>query len=162
MDHVAIMKKSWGMMGKILSREKKIESRWYKSKRCPWGKIKKGDTIYFKNSGEPVSVKAKVKKVIYLPSPPRADEGVDKVLLHRPPDLTPQKVKQILNKYGKDDGIGKNEIPEFYKLFKNKKYCLLIFLEKPQKIKPFNINKAGFGNMSAWLTLGNIAKIKRR
>ena len=58
------MKKSWGLIGKIISGEKKIESRWYKSKRSPWGKIEKGDTVYFKDSGEPVSIKAKVKKVI--------------------------------------------------------------------------------------------------
>jgi len=142
MDHVAIMKKSWGMTGKILSREKKIESRWYKSKRSPWENINKGDRVYFKNSGEPVSIKAKVKKVISFS------------------DLTPKKVKQILDKYGKDDGIGKEKTPEFYKLFKDKKYCLLIFLENPRKIKPFDINKEGFGNMSAWLTVENIDSIK--
>ena len=130
------------MTGKILSREKKIESRWYKSKRSPWENINKGDRVYFKNSGEPVSIKAKVKKVISFS------------------DLTPKKVKQILDKYGKDDGIGKEKTPEFYKLFKDKKYCLLIFLENPRKIKPFDINKEGFGNMSAWLTVENIDSIK--
>ncbi|MDO8601119.1 MAG: ASCH domain-containing protein [bacterium] len=144
MDHVAIMKKSWGLTEKIISGEKKIESRWYKSKRSPWGKINKGDTVYFKDSGEPVSIKAKVEKVIAIS------------------DLTPITVRQILNKYGKADGIGKDKIAEFYKLFRDKKYCLLVFLKNPQKIKPFGINKAGFGNMSAWLTLSNIAKIKVR
>ena len=64
MEHVAIMKKSWGLIGKIISGEKKIESRWYKSRRSPWGKIKQGDEVYFKDSGEPVSIKAKVAKVI--------------------------------------------------------------------------------------------------
>ncbi len=137
------MKKSWGLIGKIISGEKKIESRWYKSKRSPWGKIEKGDTVYFKDSGEPVSIKAEVKKVISFS------------------DLTPQKVSQILNKYGKDIGIGKSKILEFVELFKNKKYCLLIFLKNPQKIKPFEINKAGFGAMSAWLTTEDIAERKK-
>ena len=143
MDHIAIMKKSWGLIGKIISGEKKIESRWYKSKRSPWGKIEKGDTVYFKDSGEPVSIKAEVKKVISFS------------------DLTPQKVSQILNKYGKDIGIEKSKILEFVELFKNKKYCLLIFLKNPQKIKPFEINKAGFGAMSAWLTTEDIAERKK-
>ena len=75
-------------------------------------------------------------------------------------DLTPKKVSQILNKYGKDIGIEKSKIPEFVELFKDKKYCLLIFLKNPQKIKPFEINKAGFGNMSAWLTVKNVNKLK--
>jgi ASC-1-like (ASCH) protein len=142
MNHIAIMKKSWGLLPKIVSGEKKIESRWYKNKSAPWGKIEKGDIVYFKNSGEPISIKAKVGKVLRFES------------------LNPKKVKQILNKYGKDDGIDENKIPNFYKLFKNKKYCLLIFLKSHQKIKPFNISKKGFGMMSAWLCVDDINKIK--
>ena len=46
MDHVAIMKKSWGLTEKIISGEKKIESRWYKFRHSPWGKIKKGDNLF--------------------------------------------------------------------------------------------------------------------
>lgn len=142
MDHVAIMKKSWGLTQKILSGQKKIESRWYKSKHFPFGKIKKGDTVYFKDSGEAVSIKAKVKKVISFS------------------DLNQKKVRRILEKYGKDDGMEKDKITEFFDLFKDKKYCLLIFLENPKKIKPFGINKAGFGVMSAWLMVNNINTIK--
>ena len=142
MDHVAIMKKSWGLTQKILSGQKRIESRWYKSKCSPWGKIGKGDNVYFKDSGEPVSIKAEVEKVISFS------------------DLTPKKVRQILNEFGNDDGIEKVKIKEFFELFKNKNYCLLIFLKNPEKIKPFEINKAGFGMMSAWLTTGNIDRIK--
>ncbi len=142
MDHIAIMKKSWGLTQKILSGQKKIESRWYKSKHSPWGKIEKGDIIYFKNSGEPVSIKTIVEKVISFS------------------DLTPKKVKQILDEYSNDDGIEKNKIKEFFELFKNKNYCLLIFLKNPERVKPFEIDKTGFGMMSAWLSVGNIDKIK--
>lgn len=143
MEHVAIMKKSWGLTDKILSGEKKIESRWYSVKCKPWDGLKKGETIYFKDSGEPVKIKAKVDKVMQFT------------------DLTHQKVKNILDKYGKDDGLEKEKIPEFFKRFKDKKYCVLIFLKNPTKIKPFDINKAGFGIMSAWITVGDISKIKK-
>ena len=142
MDHVAIMEKSWGLTQKILSGQKKIESRWYKTKHSPWGKIEKGDVVYFKNSGEPVSIKTEVEKVILFS------------------DLTPEKVKQILDEYGGDDGIEKNKIEEFFELFKNKNYCLLIFLKNPERVEPFEINKAGFGMMSAWQTTENIDRIK--
>lgn len=142
MDHLAIMKKSWGLTPKILSGQKKIESRWYRSKYAPWGSINKGDNVYFKDSGELVSVKAKVEKVITFS------------------DLTPEKVNHILNKYGEDDGIEKDKIQKFFELFKDKNYCLLIFLKNPSKIKPFKVNKSGFGMMSAWLTVENIKKIK--
>ena len=142
MGHVAIMKKSWGLTQKILSGQKKIESRWYKSKCAPWEKIGKDDVVYFKDSGEPVSIKAEVEKVVSFS------------------DLTPEKVGQILDEYGKDDGIEKNKIKEFFELFKNKNYCLLIFLKNPAKIEPFEIDKTGFGMMSAWLSVGNIDKVK--
>ena len=33
MEHVAIMKKSWGLIEKILSEEKTAESHWYKTKQ---------------------------------------------------------------------------------------------------------------------------------
>ncbi len=144
MDHVAIMKKSWRLTQKILSGQKKIESRWYKTKHSPWGKIEKGDTVYFKDSGELVSIKATVGKVISFS------------------DLTPAKVKNILDEYGKDDGIEKDKIKYFFNLFKDKKYCLLIFLKNPEKIKPFDINKAGFGMMSAWLSVDKINQIKKK
>jgi len=144
MDHLAIMKKAWGLTAKILNGQKKIESRWYLTRRKPWDNIKKGETIYFKDSGEPVTIKTRVAKVLQFA------------------DLTPKKVKEILGKYGGVDGIEKEKIPEFFARFKNKKYCLLIFLKNPTKIKPFNIDKIGFGAMSAWITIKNINEIKKK
>ncbi|MEK7612109.1 MAG: ASCH domain-containing protein [Patescibacteria group bacterium] len=142
MDHVAIMKKSWGLTQKILSGEKKIESRWYKTKHSPWGKIKRGDTIYFKDAGQPVSIKAWVEKTIHFS------------------DLVPNKARKILHTYGKDDGISKDRISYFYKLFKDKRYCILIFLKNPRKVKSFTIDKRGFGMQAAWLTVKNINRIQ--
>jgi ASC-1-like (ASCH) protein len=140
MDHLAIMKKSWGLAEKILKGEKKIESRWYTTKRAPWDNIKKGETVYFKDSGCPVSLKTRVSRVLQFS------------------DLNPTKVREILNKYGKPDGIEK-EIDYFFDRFKNKKYCILVFLESPKKVKPFLINKSGFGNMSAWISVKSIKNI---
>lgn len=141
MHHVAIMKKLRGLTEKILNGQKKIESRWYMAKRAPWDKIKEDETIYFKDSGEPVSIKAEVEKVFQFS------------------DLNAKKVNNILEKYGDDDGIEKEKIPEYFERFKNKKYCLLVFLKNPQKIKPFNINKKGFGVMSARIAAEDINKI---
>jgi len=140
MDHIAIMQKSWGLLPKILSEEKTIESRWYKNKSAPWGKINSGDTVYFKNTGEDVSVRVSVRKVMQFA------------------DLTPDRIREILDKYGKEDGI--TDIEKYYEMFKDKIYCLLIFLERPEKIKPFGINKKGYGAMAAWIYVENIKKIK--
>jgi len=143
MEHVAIMRKSWGLTPKILTGKKKIESRWYKVKYPPWGRIKSGEIVYFKDSGEPVTVKAEVEKVIQFSN------------------FTPKKVKEILDKYGKEDGLGIDEIPRFFKMFKDKKYCVLVFLKNPQKVEPFEIDKADFGAMSSWLVTEDVNKIKK-
>ena len=142
MDHLAIMKKSWGLLPKILTSEKLIESRWYLNKYAPWNKIKAGELVYFKDSGEPVTIRAEVTKVIQFDN------------------LNPLKVKNILRQYGKEDGIEKNKIQSFFNRFKNKRYCLLVFLRNPQTIKPFKINKSGFGARSAWIVVKHINQIK--
>ena len=143
MEHIAIMRKSWGLTQKILNGRKKIESRWYSIKYKPWGIIKEGETVFFKDSGEPVRIKAAVGKVMQFA------------------DLTPKRVRGILSEYGKDDGIEKEKIPEFFERFKGKKYCILIFLKNPQEIRPFEIDKTGFGAMSAWITVDDISRIKK-
>ena len=78
MEHIAIMKKSWKFIDKILTGEKTIESRWYTSRRVPWNRIKKGETIYFKDSGEPVTIKAEADKVLQFS------------------DLTPKTIEDIM------------------------------------------------------------------
>lgn len=136
------MRKSWGLLPKILTGEKVIESRWYKNKYAPYDKIKEGDVVYFKNSGEPVSVKVGVSNVLQFSG------------------LKPERVREILDEYGALDGIGKDEIDKYYQMFKAKNYCLLVFLKEPEAITPFEISKKGFGAMSAWITIDNINKLK--
>src|SRR3990167_6589017 len=106
MDHIAIMRKSWGLLPKILEGAKTIESRWYKNKCVPWGNIQKGDTIYFKNSGEGVTIKATVDIVLSFEN------------------LTPEVVLEILEEFGSKDGIENSSIPYYFKLFRVKRYCL--------------------------------------
>jgi len=141
MEHLAIMKKEWKLTEKIITGEKRIESRWYKNKYPPIGKIRAGDKIYFKDSGTPVNIKAEVERVIEFS------------------DLNPKKVQQILEQYGKEDGIDEQNIPKFFKIFKNKRYCLLIFLKNPKRIEPFEINKTGYGTMSSWICTNSIEEI---
>ena len=143
MEHVAIMRKSWGLTQKIITGEKNIESRWYKVKYPPWNSIRPGDVIYFKNSGEPVTIKAEVGKVLQFS------------------DLDAGKVKKILKKYGKDDGIERRRMPEFFEIFKDKKFCILIFLKSPEEVEPFMIHKDNFGVMASWITVKDVDSIKQ-
>lgn len=135
------MNKSWGLTGKILHGQKTIESRWYKVKYAPWNRIRAGEIIYFKNSGEPVTISAVVDRVLYFS------------------DLTPEKVEEILAQYGHDDGIEEERMPEFFERFKDKRYCMLIFLKDVQAVSPFEINKRGFGMMASWLCVDSVNRL---
>ncbi len=83
MNHVAIINKKPGLIDKILSGEKNIETRWYKNRFAPWDKVKIGDTIYFKDSGGLVRAKANVTKVLQFA------------------DLDINKIGELVNRYGK-------------------------------------------------------------
>ena len=135
------MKKEWNLIPKIISGEKRIESRWYKAKYTPWNKIKKGDSVFFKNSGKSVTACAKVSKILQFDN------------------LNEEKFKYIINNFNDRICLTSNKYNDYYK---SKKYCILIFLENPKTLKqPFNINKTGFGSAAAWLVIENIKSIKR-
>ena len=134
MVHVAIMKKSWHLIEKILSGEKKIESRWYQTKRAPWDKVGSGDTVYFKNSGEQIMASAKISKVLQFKF------GNEK------------EVEMVVNKYGKEICLIDNDV----KNWKQKpKYAILMYLEAARKVSPFKVNKKGFGCACAWMSFEN-------
>ncbi len=143
MHHLAIMKKSWKLIPKILSGEKTIESRWYKSRIAPWNKIAAGDIVYFKDGGEPVVAQAEVEHVLQFEN------------------YTDNQLQHLVTTYG---GAGKicfhSPMEQVITWAKTKRYCILIFLKRPQSIEPFQINKKGFGNASAWITVPTIDSIK--
>lgn len=142
-DHIAIMRPALGMLEKIISGEKSIESRWHLQRSAPWDEIAASDTIYFKNAGEPVSVRADVGEV----------RQFDR--------LNPLKIRQLLSEFGTRLGYSGSELNDYFTQIKNKRFCILIFLRDIKKIRPFDIDKKGFGTMSAWLVVDDIAKIKK-
>jgi ASC-1-like (ASCH) protein len=141
-DHIAIMKRSWGLIPKILDGTKTCESRWYKSRIVPWDRIQPGDNLYFKDSGEPVTVKAKVKKVLQFEIEDSAH------------------ALEIIEKYAMRD-LGIETVSESTKNYiLNKRYAILIFFDSVEEIEPFAIDKTGFGSQAAWLTVDDINKIR--
>jgi hypothetical protein len=140
MDHIAILDKKRKLLQKIISGEKGIESRWYQTRRTPWHNIKANNIIYFKDAGELITAKARVKDVLFFD------------------DLNKDKVLMILKRYGKAICM---ETLKYTPYYDNKRYCILIFLEDVQQIKPFDIDKTGFGNACAWLTVKDIKKIRK-
>ncbi len=136
------MKKSWGLIPKILNKTKVAESRWYRSRIAPWNRIKKRHNLYFKNSGEAITVKTKVTKVIQYEIPNNS------------------KALKIMKKHAEKDLGFKKIPPEVLNYIRNKNYAIFIYFDSVKEIKPFNVDKTGFGAMAAWITVNNINKIK--
>jgi ASC-1-like (ASCH) protein len=137
MDHVAIMNKKMGLIDKILDGRKTIESRWYKNRTAPWGKIKEGETIYFKDSGGLIRARAEVKKVKFFEN------------------LTIHIIKQIVDKWG-GEGLIDIQNKKVEEWAKDKNYCILIWLTKVRRVEKFEINKSGFGTGAGWITVEDI------
>ena len=143
MDHVVIMKKKWGLVPKIINGEKVIESRWYKNKVAPWGKVKSGDTLYFKDSGDLIKSKAVVIAVEQI-------EIVDN-----------QQALQIMKKRALED-LGTNDIhADVLSYISNKKYAIFVRFGNVEVVEAFDINKKGFGMQSAWLVCNDIELIRK-
>jgi len=137
------MKKSWKLTQKILSGEKTVETRWYKHRVKPWGCIKAGETIYFKDSGEPITIKAKISQVMQY----EIKDDID--------------MNEIFKTFTRSE-LGVTEITkEINEYTKGKKYLIAVRIKDVQKIQPFDIDKSGFGLMSAWLCLDEL-KIKEK
>ena len=111
-------------------------------KRAPWDKIKVGDTIYFKDSGEPVTAKAIVAAVqqFYLPE---------------------TDVSSLIEQYGKQIGFEEKDFPGIISWCQKREYGILITIPGVQTIPPFTINKQGYGMMSAWITVPDIVQLRK-
>lgn len=136
------MSKKYCYIDAIMSGLKTIESRWYVNRVAPWNKIKAGETVYFKNAGEPVTIKADVASVLQY-------ELLDFA-----------QVDDIYQKYGLAIGNAKENFDTLVTAKLDKNYCILVFLAAPERVTPFTIDKKGFGNASAWLCVDYISKIK--
>jgi ASC-1-like (ASCH) protein len=144
MDHLAFMGGKW--LDEILAGRKTCETRWYKNRIPPMVEnrqypsgIVPGECIYFKKSGKPVTAKAIVDRVEFFE------------------DLESSTIERILSTYESQMGFGR----EMFDEFKDKRYCILIFLKSVKAIDPFEINKAGYGSGSAWITLEDIEEIRK-
>ncbi len=128
MEHIAIMRQPFYDM--VLSGEKTIESRWSMNKSAPFNRIKKGDVIYFKKTGCPITAVAEAAEVRFY-------------------NLTPSIVEEIAKKYGKQ--IGTDKFKDYESCF-SKKYLTLIWLKNVRQIAPIEVPKS-YG--AGWIILGD-------
>lgn len=126
MKHIAILRQPFYDM--VLSGEKTIESRWSMHKVAPYNKVSKGETILIKETGKDVTATARVREVRYY-------------------ELTPAKVDEIRQQYGRQIGTDKFED---WESTLQKKYCTLIWLEDVHKVEPMKVPRS---NGAGWICL---------
>lgn len=151
MTHIAILKKGKvktgdNLLQSILEGTKTIESRWYVNKIAPWNKIEKNDIVYFKETGKLITAKAEVEKVLQFEK------------------LNKEMIESIVQQYGKRiaPNTSKEEWKEWAKNLSRKRYCILVFLKKVEKVAPFRFDKTGFGNSCAWICTKGVKKTTNR
>ncbi|QQR93262.1 hypothetical protein IPJ91_02260 [bacterium] len=138
------MQPKWKLVEKIETKVKTIETRFYKLKAKPWNLVKVGESIFFKESGKSIYLKAKVLKVEQY-------ENLDLA----------SSLKLIATAGKANIGITSKEMEIIMEAhLTGKKYAILIWLTEVEKVEPFNISKAGFGAMASWICVENIEKVK--
>ncbi len=142
MDHIAIMNKKLRLIDKILTWKKSIETRWYTNKISPRDRIREWESVYFKDSWQPVTAKARVKEVVQF-------------------EIKNANIGAILSQYWNQICFSE-PLDKVKERILTKNYGILIFLEDAQKIKPFEIDKTWFWISCAWLHTDDIQKLIKK
>jgi hypothetical protein len=115
-------------LDKILAGRKRIESRFTRSRRSPFGCISVGDRLFLKVSSGPVCARAIVKRVLEFEN------------------LSPGKIKQLKAKYNGLILGGEGYWADKW----GSKYGVLVWLERVGRIEPVRIEKKDW---RAWVVL---------
>ena len=140
MDHIVYLDYKAKELDNLISGEKTMIIRGATGRKLPYGRVFKGDMLYFiENKGDGlVKAKARVKDVF------NSEQLTKKV--------SEELVNQNQNKLFLDSGL--------IKRFSGKRYIVLITIESFQKLDPFKIDRSEYGNMDDWLPVEDINKVK--
>lgn len=141
MDHVVYVDANTGEIEKILARTKTVVVRGAMGRKLPYGLVASGDVLYFiLNNGEGrVRARAIVRTVTNTAA------------------LTPLDSVRLIQ----EQQSGMQLSPKQFKHWAGKRYLVLIEIEEPEAVEPFEIDRSGYGNMDDWLPVGEINTIRR-
>ena len=124
--HLVILKRPY--LEAILASRKRIESRFTKIKRSPFGRVLVGDKIFFKLSSGPVCATAKVAAVKNFEN------------------LTPERIISLKQRYNHD--IAGTD--EYWQSRTECRFGFLVWLAEVRTIEPVRISKKDW---RAWVVL---------
>ncbi len=140
MDHVVYLDAKSNEFEKLLDGSKSMIIRGATGRKLPYGRVNKGDVLYFINNNAEGVVKAKALVAsVYNSEKMNIEESV-------------ALVKENQNKLLLSD-------KQFQK-WAGKRYLVLIEVSEFIEVERFPIDKSRYGNMDDWLPVENIESVK--
>lgn len=140
MDHVVYLDANAQELANLVSGKKKMVIRGAAGRKMPYGRVSAGDMLYFLNNDAEGSIraKAKVKSV-------RNSEA-----------LTMKESAKLIEGHQAKLRLTDRQL----KRWSGKRYLVLIEVEQVKGVKPFSVDRSGYGNMDDWLPVGHIDEVK--
>ncbi len=138
-DHVVYLDAKANELEALLEGKKSMIVRGATGRKLPYGRVEKGDVLYFINNNAEGEVKAKtIVSSVFNSEKMEKNESVSLVKKN-------QGKLQLTDK-------------QFSK-WAGKRYIVLIEIKEVKKIKPLKIDKSGYGNMDDWLPVEKIESV---
>jgi len=140
MDNVVYLDHKAKELDNLKSGKKTMIIRGATGRKLPYGRVHKGDILYFiENKGDSlVKAKARVKYVFNSEQLTRTESE--------------ELVNHNQNRLLLDSGM--------LKRFSGKRYLVLIIIEYFEELVPFKIDRSQYSNMDDWLPVEDINKVK--
>lgn len=140
MDHVVYLDAKSNEYEKLLEGSKTMIIRGATGRKIPYGRVNKGDVLYFINNNAEGLVKAKaLVSSVYNSGKMNNDESINLVKT--------QQQKLLLS-------------DKQFEKWAGKRYLVLIEIEEFCELDGFPINKSNYGNMDDWLPVESIDNVK--
>jgi len=141
MDHVVYTDAQAKELENILNGEKTMILRGATGRKMPYGRVNKGDTLYFINN----NAEGKVRGMAIVSEVLNSDV------------LTQEQSENLVEKNQAKLKLTAKQI----KRWAGKRYLVLVEIAEPQPVAPFEIDKSAYGNMDDWLPVGDIQTVRR-
>ncbi|WBW95581.1 hypothetical protein [Oceanirhabdus sp. W0125-5] len=140
MDHVVYLDAKSKELEKFVDGSKSMIIRGAAGRKLPYGRVNKGDILYFiNNNGEGIIKGTAVVNYVFNSEKMEKDESIEIVEKN-------QEKLQLTDKQ--------------FKRWAGKRYIVLIEIENFNKIEEFKIDRSEYGNMDDWLPVEDINKVR--
>lgn len=130
-------------LSKVLDGSKTIISCWLDDRNEYEIEVQRSATVHLNASDKKTIARALVSDVLEIG------------------DLTPERVHDILDFYGLDDGIAASELHTYKKKLGQKKHCVLIFIESVEIVAPLEPKKSRKNATVTWMRRRTSSTVKR-